>query len=531
VIAFNGEIYNFRELRAGLAADGVKFLSDGDTEVVLELYRRHGPKCVKRLRGMFAFAVWSEDEQTCFLARDPLGIKPLYYYVDPNAALFAFASELRPLIRSALVPKKVSRAGLEGYFQSGSVPEPDTLIDGVQMLEAGSWMKWSGGRTTGERQYWQLNFAASENGNSGAKSDASRAAEVVRSALLESVEHHFVSDVPVGLFLSGGIDSTALLALAHLTGRKNLRTFSVGSDDAAFDESDVAARSAAHFETDHKVLRLDGATARGYFEEFLQHMDQPSVDGFNTYTVSRFACREGMKVVLSGLGGDELFGGYPSFLQVPRMLAMRRRAGWIGPIGSAGGALLSHLGTTPRWQRVGEFFSGRATVGRAYAGVRGIFTAREAAALAAAATDTEPGSRRQRNERSATFSTVADEISALELTTYMRNQLLRDSDVMSMANSLELRVPFVDSRLVDCVTQIPASDRVREGKATLLDAIPEVPSWVANAPKRGFSFPFERWIGSDWTAGTQLAHEAGVSPKMWYQRWAIFVFEHWLRTL
>jgi asparagine synthase (glutamine-hydrolysing) len=346
--------------------------------------------------------------------------------------------------------------------------------------------------------------------------------------LLDSIDKHFVSDVPVGLFLSGGIDSTALLALATEGGRKNLQTFSVGSDDPEVSESDVAARSAGHFQTTHSVMELDGATARGYFDEFLRHMDQPSVDGFNTYTVSKFARSHGMKVVLSGLGGDELFGGYASFSQVPKMVELSRKAGRVRPLRSVAGRMISGIARSGRWSRLGEFLTQTPSTAAAYGAFRGIFTIAEATALAKAAAGAAAIKEVMPLPAEAGMCT-ADEISALEITTYMRNQLLRDSDVMSMANSLELRVPFVDRDFVDTVTRLPASARIRPGKQLLLDAVPEIPAWVAQAPKRGFRFPFEKWITNDWTAGSRLATDAGVRPTSWYQQWTIFVFEEWVR--
>lgn len=541
VIAFNGEIYNFRALRAQLIDDGYSLRSNGDTEVVLELFRRDGPSCVEKLRGMFAFAIWSEDEESCFLARDPLGIKPLYYY-QGGGELLAFASELKPLIRSGLVPKKLNPAAVQGYFRSGSVPEPETLIQDVRMFEAGSWMMWRKGDIAERRKYWELNFGGLksrkggreeeeniEHPTSNAEHRSHRAADIVRTALLDSIEHHFVSDVPVGLFLSGGIDSTALLALSHSAGRTNLQTFSVGSEEPEFNESDVAARTAQHFHTDHSVMQLEGSTARGYFGDFLQNMDQPSVDGFNTFTVSRFAKAQGMKVVLSGLGGDELFGGYASFTQVPKMLAMSRRLNALAPVRSAVGRVVERTARSARWQRLGEFLTQEPTAPAAFATFRGIFTEGEANALAIVASGEV--SEDVAATSAGNFPTLADEISALEISTYMRNQLLRDSDVMSMANELELRVPFVDRDFVDTVTSIPAAARIRTGKKLLLEAVPEIPRWVALAPKRGFRFPFEKWVTEDWTAGSTLASEAGVRPRTWYQRWTIFVFEEWVRGL
>lgn len=526
VIVFNGEIYNFLELRRELEAAGAVFRSRSDTEVVLQLYERHGPACVERLRGMFALAVWDEWEGSCFMARDPLGIKPLYYYHDPDEGLLAFASELRALLVSGLAPKRLDPQGLYGYFRSGSVPEPLTMIAGVRCLEPGTRMRWQAGRITRDR-FWSLHFAPGGTGSGG----DGNTAPTVRAALLDSVEHHFVSDVDVGLFLSGGIDSTAVLALARVNGRGNIRTFSIGfDDDAAADESGIARRTARHFDAQHAEWRLNRKTGRALFDEFLPHVDQPSVDGFNTFAVSRFAREQGIKVALSGLGGDELFGGYPSFRQLPRMVGWSRK---LGPLRGLTGAALTAFAPRAPLRRLGDFLRHPPTLANAYAAYRGIHTDAEARALVACFADADgcadaaPGG----GER-VDYPTEADEICALELRRYMSNQLLRDSDVMSMANGLELRVPLVDRQVVETLARIPAKQRLLAGKGLLLRAVPEVPDWVTGQPKRGFLFPFETWMAGDWGASPTPpadGNERGQKPRAWYQKWSVFVFTHWWR--
>ena len=524
VIVFNGEIYNFLELRKELVASGVALQSHSDTEVVLALYERHGPACVERLRGMFAFAVWDEQEGSCFLARDPLGIKPLYYHHDETSGGLLFASEIRSLLATGLVPKRLEPQGLYGYFRSGSVPEPLTMIAGVRCLEAGTRMHWQAGRIARDR-FWSLRFGAEPSG-----SDADAAA-TVRAALAGSVEHHFVSDVKVGLFLSGGIDSTAILALARAGGRENIRTFSIGfDDDMAADESGVARRTAEHFGAQHAEWRLDRASGRALFDEFLPHIDQPSVDGFNTYAVSRFTREQGIKVALSGLGGDEIFGGYPSFQQLPRMVALSRA---LGPLRGWGGGLLGRFARNAPFKRLGDFLRQSPTLPNAYTAYRAIHTDAEARALVARFTGAADLKLDTPDDATASdYLTATDEISALEFQRYMSNQLLRDSDVMSMANSLELRVPFVDRQLVETVARIPAVQRLQTGKALLLRAVPEVPEWVTNRPKRGFLFPFETWMAGDWGEQPEKAADSaasGPAGRTWYQKWSVFVFAHWWR--
>ena len=510
-LCFNGEIYNFRELRAEIQDQGCHFQTSSDSEVILQLYARDGADCVKRLRGMFAFVIWDAVRQTAFLARDPLGIKPLYWHQSDG--LLVFASELRALCQSQLFQPTLSAEAVQRYFETGSVPEPLTLIREARMLEAGHAMEWHNGQCK-TWSFWQLTFSATT-------STATEAVKMTRSALLESVDHHFVSDVPVGIFLSGGIDSTALLALANETGHAGCSTFSIAVDDEAADESAIARRSATHFGSDHHELRLDAELAQESFSQFLDHLDQPTIDGFNTFTVSKLAARHGMKVVLSGLGGDEVFGGYASFAKIPMMCR------WHGIARRVPGlaALLDR--SKPQHHRLADFLRSPGTAADAYASLRGIFSQTEAAQLTAWITGGKADSGKWKMENGVRLSCMGDQISELELTRYMRHQLLRDSDVMSMAHGLELRVPFVDRALLESVASIPAALRLQPGKRLLTQAVPEVPDWVVNQKKRGFLFPFHKWLGSSWGEAFDAASSAAPVPmSTWYQKWSVFVLRH-----
>ena len=516
-ITFNGEIYNFAELRLELEALGDTFKSKSDTEVLLKLYQRYGSEFLVRLRGMYAFAIWDEREGTCFLARDPLGIKPLYYHARDG--LLVFASEVRALLASNLVERRLSGVGLYGYLCTGSVPEPETLIEGVRCLEAGHWLLWKKGEMT-SRRFWNLAFEPKE------ELVGERAVHMVRNSLLDSVRYHFVSDVPIGIFLSGGIDSTALLALARATGQKDLRTFTISFDDPALDESAMAARTAKHFGVQHSELRIGPEFGRELFGQFLTSMDQPSIDGLNALSISRFAREAQMKVVLSGVGGDELFGGYPSFRRVPAMAWWSRRLGIFGPLQKMAGSYLAARGKTPPARRMGEFLSQSPSVLNAYKTYRGVFTDHDAGALLEGFGFNAEGLFDA--DRFEEPVSPMDGVCALEVERYMRNQLLRDSDVMSMACGLELRVPFVDRRLVEALGGIPAAKRYQPGKRLLLDAVPEIPPWVANAPKRAFAFPFQRWLDSDWKEMfARTTRRNGTRAQGWYQKWSLFVLENW----
>lgn len=511
VICFNGEIYNFRELRAELQQGGFAFQTHSDTEVLLQLYVRDGEAMVQHLRGMFAFCLWDEEKQQALLARDPLGIKPLY--IHEGQGRLAFASELRALVSGGGFEPSVNPEAVQRYFETGTVPEPLTLLREVRMLEAGHTLVWQAGRSQ-RRAFWSLEFKNTFHGD---------AVVHAREALIDSVKHHFVSDVPVGIFLSGGIDSTAILALANETGHRGIHSFSIAVDDEASNEGPVARRTAAHFGSEHHELNLDAEGAREIFSRFLKHLDQPTIDGLNTFTVSALARDHGMKVVLSGLGGDELFGGYSSFSKIPKMLRLHP---WLRCL--PGLPMLLEQGKPPH-RRLADFVRSPGTVQDAYGALRGIFSKADAASLTEWIAGTHADQSDQPHHAN---QSVADAISDLELTRYMRNQLLRDSDVMSMAYGLELRVPLVDRRLCEQICQIPARERLRGHKALLTDAVPEVPEWVVNQKKRGFLFPYHKWLGESWgIAIGEVTSGAPVPLPNWYQQWSVFILKHCLNTL
>lgn len=518
-ITFNGEIYNFRELRRELENEGVSFRTHSDTEVLLRLYEKNGAAMLPKLRGMFALAIWDEAKQVCFLARDPLGIKPLYYTF--SGGMLAFASEVRALQSAGLAGHQLDAEALVRYFQMGSVQEPQTLLADVHCLEAGHYLLWDNGRLT-KNCYWRVAFPSQD-------MDHSEAVLHVRRALQESIDAHFVSDVPVGIFLSGGIDSTAVLALANAGGHENIDTFSVGVDDAQMDETGLAERTAKLFGAKHHMLRLDAATGQQAFSNFLHAMDQPSVDGLNTYTVSSFAAQNGMKVVLSGLGGDELFAGYKSFDAVPRLDVFNRMMHGIPLAAGVAGWALERIPFSAKTRRVGSMLRRKPAVENSYRAFRGIFSLHEAKMLAARYLDCSYGSLPEMSSYQIKMHDIRDAVSKCEITLYMRNQLLRDSDMMSMSQGLELRVPLVDRDLFEQVAVVPAHLRLRRGKQMLLDAVPEVPEWIRTQPKRGFVFPFEKWLEQQWGDDFAVAtRKLPYKNATWFQRWAVFMLDHWL---
>jgi asparagine synthase (glutamine-hydrolysing) len=520
-ITFNGEIYNFQELRQNLISQGEQFHSGTDTEVILKLYQRLGADCVGHFRGMFAFAIWDNYEKTCFLARDPLGIKPLYYW--QSGSTLVFASELKAVLASGLPETCLSQEGLYGYLVSGSVPEPYTLIEGIQCLEAGHSLHWQAGNLR-KSQYWQISFAPEP-------ISVSDAVAKVREALIDSVKHHFVSDLPVGVFLSGGIDSSALVALSRQIQSGSLNTFSIVFDEQEWNEGDLAQKVAEKFGASHTEYKITASVGKSLLPKFLDAIDQPSIDGFNTFCVSQIAHESGMKVVLSGLGGDEFFGGYKSFQKIPQMIRLGQQLQPIKPLLTGIGIGMERWGSSTQVRRFGDFLQQVPNLANAYRSFRGIFSHWEACQIVKSYFPERISSRNTHVENINQFS-LKDEISRLEISNYMRNQLLKDSDVMSMSWGLELRVPLVDHTLFQTIATIPSELRLAPGKQLLVQAVPELPDWIINRPKRGFSFPYERWMHSEWQDYFQgINCPPNVLLKSWYRRWSLAILQHWYKNI
>jgi asparagine synthase (glutamine-hydrolysing) len=526
-IVFNGEVYNFRSLRRELERTGVRFESESDTEVVLRIFESEGVAGLRRLRGMYAFAALEVETGRGYLVRDPLGIKPLYYAVARGSLVFA--SEIKAVMASGLVEPRADPDGVCGFFLSGSVPEPSTLVEGVRMLRAGHWLKWECGRVE-EASHWRLEVEEADVGWGGA-------VERARSALGETVERHLVSDVQPGLFLSGGLDSAAVLAMVNGLGGRGMRTFSIRFVEEGYDEGGLAAMSAQRFGAEHAEWELSAAEALELFAEYLTAMDQPTIDGFNTFVVSRFARQSGVKVVLSGIGGDEVFGGYPSFRWVPFLvrsgLWARRSAGlgrWLG------GQLRQRGGG--RWARQGEFLCGKPSLERAYGAFRGIFLQSEALEWTRRLCGGRLGAVFGDDAWMLERPVGVEDVCRMEVERYLRNQLLRDSDVFSMASGVELRTPLVDRTFMEALAAVPARWRFASKKKLLQAAVPEIPEAVLKGGKRGFSFPYAAWLKREWS-GVFVESEkywsglgfGNISRRSWFQRWALAVLREKMNGL
>src|SRR5579864_3254444 len=322
-LTYNGMIYNFQDLRRDLAASGYSFRGHSDTEVILALYLREGAEMCRRLRGMFALALWDGRSQTLVLARDRLGIKPLYY--ANVSGRWVFASEIRALRASGLVPARVSPVALAAFLRLGSIPGPMTVFDGVHELPPATILTVDGAGRGTARRYWEIPAPAAT------ELDTEGAAAELRARLTDAVGRHLISDVPFGVFLSGGVDSGAIVATMRDAGHARIRTFSITFPESDLDEGPDAARLAVRYGTDHTASEVRGADVTADLDAVIAAMDQPTIDGLNTYDVSRITRESGTIVALSGLGGDELFCGYPSFRQAPRLLAWQRAAARLGP--------------------------------------------------------------------------------------------------------------------------------------------------------------------------------------------------------
>jgi asparagine synthase (glutamine-hydrolysing) len=470
VIVFNGEIYNYAELRAALVRGGARFHSHSDTEVLLELYRREGERMTELLRGMYAFAIYDTRTRRMFVARDPYGIKPLYLADDGTT--IRMASEVKALLAGGRVSSALDPAAAAGFFLTGSVPEPFTIRRDVRAIEPGTSFFIEPDRgVTGVRRFFSIGEVFRD-----AKDDALvDPAVFVRERVEESVAHHLVADVPIGLFLSAGIDSSAI---AQLAARKTaLQTFTLSFSE--FSEASLAERFARELGTQQTTRVVGREEFLGDLPRILEQMDQPTIDGVNTWFISKAVHEAGIKVALSGVGGDELLGGYPSFANIPRMVRYPRLA-------RAAGALKRH----PKARLIGTYGS---TYPGAYLLQRGLFLPDELPEILGTEMAREGLERLQplaniervlQPDPGTPFGRVA----TLEASLYMRNQLLRDADWASMAHSVEVRTPLVDASLLRQLAPLLGQPGGKQALAANL------PDYLRKRDKTGFFVPMRSWM-------------------------------------
>ncbi|MGH9800154.1 MAG: asparagine synthase (glutamine-hydrolyzing) [Blastocatellia bacterium] len=556
-ITFNGEIYNFKELRRELESAGERFVSQSDTEIILRLYELYGVECLHRLRGMFALALWDVKEQKLLIARDRLGIKPLYYSAENGQ--FVFASEVRALLTTDLVSRQIDPIALNEYLAYQSIPAPRTLIKGIRMLPPGIYMTVNASGKIDQTQYWDLLHSHSTEARVADKTATVRR---VGELLREATGLHLVSDVPVGVFLSGGIDSSAITALIRESGHTPY-TFSVIFAESNFDESVYARQVAARFGAEHTEIRLTENAMLDQLPAALAAMDQPTGDGINSYVVSQAVGNAGVKVALSGLGGDEFFAGYASFLRLEKAIKYLHRVAYVPTSARNLFARAVEIagGKSIQASKAAAMISSDGSLAQMYPVTRQVLSLSQRQSLLSEQW------RQLNNEwhdpyvallqtayQNADGAELLTQISYAEGRTYMHDVLLRDSDQMSMAHSLEVRVPLLDHKLVEYLMGVPDEYKRPNGtpKSLLVASLCGLlPRDVVHRPKQGFTLPFANWMRGDLrkfceerldprritNRGIFDAREVSRlwksfldgSPEVsWSRLWVLVVLEEWL---
>jgi len=552
-IVYNGEIYNFRDIRGELEGEGLRFESNSDTEVLLKAYGRWGERCLDKLRGMFAFAIWDAQKHRLFLARDPMGIKPLYYCAASQ--YFLFASELRTLLGTGLVARRLDRAGLVNYLAFGSVYDPVTLIEGISALRPGHYLIWQQGRVT-DVMYWDLLPGKGQPATPDDHPQRKQLEDEMYATLEESVHMQMVSDVPVGLFLSGGIDSSSLAGILASSGAA-LDTFSIVFREADYNEAEYSRVVAHKFGTNHHEILVSQGDALEAVPSAIEAMDQPSIDGLNTFLISRQTRAAGIKVALSGLGGDELFAGYSTFHSVPGMEGFTRFWQHLPALArrTLASAFTVFAPETDQNRKLAALAGGNGRLLHPYFLARmlfapdqrdGLFASRDARSM-----ERWQDSLRDNLGRAGDLDAI-NRVSYLEARCYMLNTLLRDSDAMSMAHGLELRVPLIDHHLAKKLLALPGRWKLdnHTPKPLLVAALRgTLPDQIVHRRKRGFTLPFEHWLRdelrSEVEVGLWKIAEGPLAPLFaprsvshvwqdfhqgktsWSRPWSLYVLQRW----
>lgn len=528
VVVFNGEIYNYRELKALMPE--YAFRTTSDTEVLLAAFMKWGEACLEYLKGMFAFAVWDKEKKELFVARDRMGVKPLYFFA--NDQFLVFASETRAILATGLVPRKINSKALIEYFSFQSIGYPYSLIEGINQLEAGSWMKIKD-KVVEKKVYWRVTDSGRHT-NFDFK-DKELVHKKIHTLLRESVACRLVSDVPVGAFLSGGIDSSAIVGLMAEASTQPINTFNISFTDAGFDESGYAQLVAKKFNTNHTNITLTPQVLLAELEHALDALDSPSGDGINTYVVSKAIREAGITVALSGIGGDELFAGYPIFSQYLKMQGRKGLYDDTSWIRGLAGNLIDLSKSSTRNDRVKQILTAPSTnIEYMYPVFReilspeiigtvtkldfhDIFTTRLAFEL-------------YKHKEGLAKLPLLSQVSAAEYLGYTQHTLLKDTDQMSMAVSLEVREPFFDYELVEFVMAVPDDlKKPTYPKSLLVDSLsPLLPDEIVHRKKQGFTFPWESWMKNELKAFCSY-HIRGLAGRNFINTKALM--EYWNRFL
>ena len=543
VMVFNGEMYNYQEVKKRLP--GYDFKTNGDTEVIVAAFAKWGPECIHYFKGMYAFAVWDKLEQQLTLVRDRMGVKPLYYYYDDN--VFLFGSEIRSLLASGMIEKKVNEKALIEYFSYQSVGYPYSIIEGIHQVKAGSYLQVKDSSLK-KTEYWDVTKYTDP-----ANLSAGEIRKKIYQLLCSSVEMRLVSDVPVGAFLSGGIDSSAVVALMATVSSARPSTFNISFNEKGFDESEYARLVAAKFNTRHTEIRLDPSVFIDELENALNSMDTPSGDGINTYVVSKAIRNAGVTVALSGIGGDELFAGYPFFSQYLKLQGNKRWYKGTGLLRKVSASLLDATNSVRNHRISGILAAPSPEISNVYNIFRQILSPQLIKTLTTLQGSYEPALTRQLKKKSDNLSRLPllSQVSAAEYMGYTQHTLLKDTDQMSMAVSLEVREPFFDHELVEFVLGVP--DRYKKPtypKSLLVESLQGLlPDEVVHRPKQGFEFPWKHWmkkelftfcddrikrmadqrfIQSDQLLSYWKRFQKGDPGVRWMELWLFVILQHWL---
>ena len=520
-IILNGEIYNYRDVKAAVLPD-YPYKTKGDAEAVLAAYLRYGAKCLDMLNGMFAFAIWDDELKEMFVARDRLGVKPLYYSHTDSGAL-VFASEIRAILATDLVPRRLNQAALHEYLQYQSVYSPRTIVENIHQLSAGTYGILRNGDFS-ITPYWQIDKTQAD-----ISSDRNAIVRDIGALFRQSIERRMVSDVPVGAFLSGGIDSSAVVAMMAEVSDQPVNTFSVVFDEKLFDESRYSSLIAKKFRTHHTRIDLRADDFLAELPNTLKAVDSPSGDGLNTYVVSKVTRQSGIKVALSGLGGDELFAGYHYFR---RWLDIK--SGILPRIPSAGRRLAATaLAATGRskLERMADILAtNEIDIASVYPRTRQVISRRSASSCSPNDFPSDPVQQMLLDKRGSLRQfPLLSQFTIAELLGYTQNVLLKDVDQFSMASALEVREPFFDHELVEYMLRVPDEMKLSERpKNLLVDAMgASLPTEIVDRKKMGFELPFEKWMRNelrDFCTGSirKLAGRGLLDPDVLIKKWSQF---------
>jgi asparagine synthase (glutamine-hydrolysing) len=495
IMVFNGEMYNYMEVKNRIT--DYHFHTTGDSEVLIAAYSKWGADCIKYFRGMFAFVIWDKQEQEIFACRDRLGVKPLYYFINDDQ--FLFSSEVRSVLASGLVKRKLNKHALTEYFSFQSISYPYSIIEDINQLEAGSWMRIRNGKIE-KKIYWDVTAQKTDFDFS----DKQKTQQRIKELMLQSVERRLISDVPVGAFLSGGIDSSAVVGLMAEASDAKPNTFNICFEESEFDESQYAELIAKKFNTNHTRILLKPTVFLDELQNGLDAMDTPSGDGINTYVVSKTIRQHGMTVALSGVGGDELFAGYPIFSQY-QQLQQRK---WLWKLPASVREIIastifsgSDNGKKSRIQQM--LREKNCSIENIYPVFRQIFSQQQIHHFSNINNEKHFITSLQKEliERKKNIDKLPllSQVSVSEYLGYTQHTLLKDTDQMSMAVSLEVREPFFDQDLVEFVLSVPDKLKTpRFPKSLLVESLsPLLPDEIVFRKKQGFLFPWEVWLKND----------------------------------